>query len=144
MNGCGNKNSNWKGGKTMHSTGYVLLRMPNHPRANGGYVLEHIILAEKALGKPLPLKAEVHHHNARGDNTQIVICENRAYHKLLHVRTDALRAYGHANWRKCWICKEYDKPENLIINKNNTYHKICEKAYRRKYYSENKRRVKNN
>jgi hypothetical protein len=26
-------NSNWKGGRTIHRRGYVMLRIPEHPRA---------------------------------------------------------------------------------------------------------------
>ena len=121
----GKESNNWKGGIVLTKNNYTRLRLPNHPRANHGYVLEHIVVAEKALGKPLPLNAEIHHHGARNDNFQIVVCEGRAYHFLLHTRTRALRACGHTNWRKCWICKKYDRLENLTISKANVYHKRC-------------------
>lgn len=89
------RNPNWKGGRTTVA-GYIAIRCPNHPRTNPrGYVLEHILKAEKALGKPLPSKVEVHHFNEiRNDNrnSNLVVCQDRAYHRLLHRRLRALKA----------------------------------------------------
>ncbi len=43
--------------------------------------------AEKALGKPLPRGAEVHHlDGTKDDNTPLVICQDRSYHMFLHKR----------------------------------------------------------
>ncbi len=47
--------------------------------------------AEQALGHPLPPSAVVHHHTYDGDRSQLVICQDRAYHALLHQR---MRARG--------------------------------------------------
>jgi len=70
--------------------------------------------AEKVVGRPLKTTEDVHHHT---DGT-LVICEDESYHKLLHIRTAALAACGHANWRKCCRCNEYDSPENLQTEKS--------------------------
>jgi hypothetical protein len=98
---------------------YPSLRLPEHPRSGaGGHVREHIVIAERVLGKPLPAGAQVHHVNEdKMDNRpcNLVICEDQAYHQLLHRRMRALRACGNANWRKCSICKQWDAPENLYI-----------------------------
>ena len=126
----GMKGNNWKGGISMAS-GYRRIWQPDHPRANPNYVFEHIVIAERVLGKPLPPGAEVHHHGERNDNTQIVICQDRAYHFLLHQRMRALKACGHASWRKCVFCTQYDKPENLHINGDYRYHKHCARRYSR-------------
>jgi len=76
----------------------------------GSSVRLHQVLAMKALGRELPKGVEVHHHTA----DQLVICPDKAYHKLLHQRERALDACGNANWRKCVICKTYDDPVNMV------------------------------
>ena len=117
----------------LNSNGHKMVYKPEHPRAwTHGCIPEHILIAEKALGKPLPKGAVIHHHGKKTDNTRLVVCQDQAYHLLLHRRTKALRACGHANWRKCQFCKQYDKPENLYINKNHVYHKVCMAAYDKK------------
>lgn len=115
--------------------GYVRVRAPDHPRADpNGYVLEHIVVAEQALGKALPPGAEVHHVSGdRGNNhpQNLVICQDHAYHMLLHARQAARDACGHAAWRKCWACKEWDDPANLHVEPSDTYHVECRAAWQR-------------
>ena len=127
----------------LSSNGYKLVYKPEHPRARThGYVREHILIAEKALGKPLPKGAEVHHYGKKIDNTKLVICQDRAYHMLLHVRMRALKACGHASWRKCNYCKQYDKLENLYINNGHVCHVACRVVYKKEYYQKKRRVVK--
>jgi hypothetical protein len=124
----GKDHPNWKGGRSNASRGYININQPNHPRAkNTNQVHEHILIAEKALGKYLPDKAVIHHYSL----TELVICQDQAYHALLHQRTRALRACGHASWRKCNYCKEYDKPENLYIRCKAIFHRACSDQRRR-------------
>jgi len=120
------KNNNWKGGKIASFGTYNKLYVPGHPRSNQNRVLEHIIIAEKSLGKALPLEAEVHHH----DKTHLVICQDRAYHMLLHQRMRAIKACGHASWRKCQYCKQWDDPKNLYIKCHLVAHKSCVNYHR--------------
>lgn len=72
-------------------TGYVMIKV------KGELVYEHRHLAEKALGRPLPKGAVVHHTGARCDNHgffKLVICPNQAYHSLLHARAgDSINQY---------------------------------------------------
>lgn len=90
-------NHQWKGGKTKLPIGYILVACPGHPRAGkNNYVYEHVLVAEKALGRYLPDGVEVHHvneikHDNRGSN--LVICEDQAYHRLLHKRMRTWRRH---------------------------------------------------
>ena len=125
----GTENPNWKGGRHVANTGYVMVHRPENPRASkDGYVTETVVIAEAVLGKRLPLGAEVHHDNGiRGDNRHenLVICEDRAYHMLLHRRQRALNACGHADWRVCGYCLQYDAPEKLYIRGPVAHHTVC-------------------
>lgn len=67
---AGTANSNWKGGRTRHKAGYVMVRAPGHPRAGRSpYVFEHILVAEELLGRHLVDGESIHHVNGvRDDN----------------------------------------------------------------------------
>ncbi len=131
-NGTGENSGRWKGGRYISSMGYVLVCKPKHPKASSaGSVPEHIIIAEKIIGKPLPEGIVIHHHGNVSDNSQIVICQSQGYHLLLHIRSKALSACGNARWRKCTYCKKYDNMNNLYINGRNTYHRECRNKYLR-------------
>ena len=76
----------------------------------------HQAVAERALGRRLPKGAQVHHvdENPRNNaNTNLVICQDMAYHKLLHMRANVLRAGGNPNTdlfcHKCRTAKPQDK-----------------------------------
>jgi len=135
-------NPNWEDGLSIVN-GYVHVLSPDHHRANyNGYVRQHILIAERALGKPLPKDAVGHHINgkkAENDNTNLVLCENNNYHKLLHKRERAKKACGHANYEKCCYCHKYDDPKSMSIfyrKQNKFIHKSCNtercRIYRKK------------
>lgn len=111
---------------SMDGSGYWLHRV------GGRAVRRGVLVAERALGRRLPKGSEVHHvdENKSNDaNHNLVICENASYHRLLHRRQRALKACGHASWRKCWACKHYDDPQNMTerkrTNTDEFYHDSC-------------------
>lgn len=90
--------------------GYRKILVEGHSRADrDGYVLEHVAVAEAALGRALPSGVVVHHVNeTKDDNSGInlVICEDRKYHKLLHVRLKIVQRGGDPNTEKiCSRCQ---------------------------------------
>ena len=129
----GARNPSWKGGRILRTDGYMLVRAPEHSRAHNGYVLEHIVIAEIALGKPLPPKAVVHHvdeRQGRIDAQALVICPDDEYHRLLHQRSRALRACDCAGWRKCTFCKCYSDPATMYVRGPVAYHYPCKAQWR--------------
>lgn len=87
----------------INRRGYVRVRV------NGESKQEHAVVAERALGKPLPMRAVVHHvnENRRNNaNSNLVICQDDTYHKLLHARARVVRAGGNPNTEAiCTNCK---------------------------------------
>ena len=131
----GSRAIQWKGGRYRHGSGYIMRAAPpGHPR--GQYVLEHILVVESALGHYLRTTADVHHWNrdkADNRNQNLVACQDRAYHMLLHRRLRARAACGHPDWMMCLYCRRWDDPANLSVNRagNQAYHKSCAAAYQR-------------
>ena len=116
---------------------YRQVYAPNHPRTSKSRSFyEHVIIAERALGKFLPRSAEVHHVDGdklNNDPSNLVICEDREYHALLHQRQRAYTATGDPHKRKCTICKQWDDPEKLYVNAAhvNYRHVSCYREYRK-------------
>lgn len=86
----------------------IASRGEGHPVSSAGYVLitvdgkrkyEHIHLAEKALGKPLPKGAIVHHFNNNSTDNHtlfnLIVCPDQAYHMLIHKRTREYEQFGY-------------------------------------------------
>lgn len=115
----------------LRSDGYVIYQCENVK------TLAHVLVATKALGKPLPKSAVVHHvdeNPSNNDPQNLVICPNQAYHMLIHQRMRAMAACGDPNWLRCVICKQYDHPSRISVCGECKYHRECDaikaKAYR--------------
>lgn len=94
-------------GGTFTQLGRRVVYCPTHPRANNGSVFEHILIAEKVLGRFIPASIPIHHPNGKEDNSCLVICQDRKYHHLLHARARIVKAGGKPNAEKiCSSCKQ--------------------------------------
>lgn len=74
----------------------------------------HVLIAEHALGKPMPRQAIVHHideNKLNNSPSNLAICQDRAYHLLIHKRMRILAAGGNPNTEK--ICCRCHKPKRL-------------------------------
>lgn len=97
----GERNPQWKGGRTVHSGGYVYRQAPDHPFASNGYVFEHRLVMERwlrenapespflvRLGDNLFLSPEflVHHEDQDRQNNAIdnLVCMTRPEHTKHH------------------------------------------------------------
>jgi len=118
------------GSGCLTSDGYVKFQRDNKR------IYEHVEVAQRALGRQLPRGAVVHHWNEnKSDNRpeNLLICPNSSYHKLIHQRTDAYEACGHAGWLKCKYCGQYESRGGLYIwpNTNVGAHRTCINEYKR-------------
>lgn len=73
---------------TVCINGYPVLYMPEHPRAkSNGYVREHIVVAERILGRSLKDGEVVHHINEnKRDNTpeNLMVFSSHSEHMRYH------------------------------------------------------------
>ena len=82
-------NPMWKGGRSISSHGYVLIRVgsDHHLADIRGYAYEHRLIAEEKLGRKLRKREIVHHINENKQDNRpenIRVLENIAEHRLRH------------------------------------------------------------
>lgn len=106
----GAKNGMWKGGRSIASNGYVLIRVgkDHHLADVRGYAYEHRLVAEQKLGRRL-LPGEIPHHkdedkqNNHPDNLEIK--RSHAEHRAEHRKTGSkLRNPGQENGTTTCAC----------------------------------------
>lgn len=80
--------------KRRRSDGYLEVLLPMHPAAVEGWVLEHRLVMELALGARLPSGIHVHHRDLNPANNELenlLACPDRVVHDVIHdaIRRDA-------------------------------------------------------
>lgn len=129
------RSNRWTGGRALNHNGYVMIMAPEHPRANkAGYVFEHILVLEKALGRPILPTEHPHHINSdKTDNSpgNLMVFQTNGMHRSFHERLKAYEECGHWDWRKCVFCHQFDAPSNLITRGKGCCHRSCENANHR-------------
>lgn len=139
----GESNPRWNGGKTIDRLGYVWIYRPEHQTANkSGFILEHRFISEASIGKPLPSRAEIHHVDedpGNNSNDNLVICQDHAYHLLLHKRSRSIKATGHPNYKLCPMCKAWIDIQSFY--KTGPYCKECSRIRMNDWMKGNQDRV---
>lgn len=104
--------------------------MNHYPKTGSGrreYL--HRLRAERALGKPLPPGAVVHHADgSKDEHAPLVICQDAAYHYLLHMRQRVVQRGGNPSTDKwCPDCKSLKLKTDFNQNsrKNDGLHNLC-------------------
>lgn len=98
----GAKNGMWKGGRSVASNGYVLIRVgkDHHLSDSRGYAYEHKLVAEEKLSRRLE-PGEIPHH-VNGDKTDnrpenIEVMPSHAHHMNAHAKRRDKRRAGELN-----------------------------------------------
>jgi hypothetical protein len=87
----GKDHYNWKGGRSLNSQGYVVVKCEGHPKASAANrykVREHVLVMEKHLGRYLNDNEVVHHINGiKTDNRlENLVLLKRSVHHAHHTK----------------------------------------------------------
>ena len=112
---------------TVNYAGYIAIGVGKTKK------MQNVIVVEKAIGHELPKDAVVHHIDGNRKNnspSNLLVCPDHSYHRLLHLREKARDACGNPSYRMCIYCRKYDSLENMTRTGNNKsghrhYHKPC-------------------
>jgi hypothetical protein len=101
---AGAAHPSWQGGSILTSDGYVRINI-----APGKYQLEHRMVMEQHLGRPLNADEEVHHHDKNRTNNDIANLElmSKAEHARLH---GGRMGQWSRDYEFCVVCGGRDRP----------------------------------
>jgi hypothetical protein len=107
----------------------------------------HVVVAEKALGRALPMGAQVHHVDTNRKNNaavNLVICQDHAYHRLLHARMRVVKAGGNPNSQNlCRVCRRCMSFERFHLNAGNGALGTCTICKECQSLSDSRRHLRN-
>lgn len=112
----GNKHPNWSGGRKKTVAGYMKVYAPGHHRAQKDkYVLEHIVIMEKHLGRKLDSDECIHHINGIKNDNRIenLIVLKKSAHKSFH----ANERWG---YRSSMLTKEFLEKQYIENKRTST------------------------
>lgn len=108
----------WRLGHAARAKAAKSYRMTS---TSGRLVLAHRQRAVRALGRALPERAVVHHADgSKALDAPLVICQDQAYHMLLHLRMRVVAAGGNPNTDKiCGRCLRAKPKAEFGPNRSN-------------------------
>lgn len=102
------------------SHGYTAVHRDAQGNRHADGLLVHRVRAERALGHPLPRGVVVHHADGtKADDSPLVICQDAAYHRLLHARMRVKAAGGNPNTHRiCESCRMVKALSEFILRRD--------------------------
>ena len=87
----GKDHASWKGGFFIDRWGYKMMLCPDRGKASK-YVMEHVMVAEKMIGRLLESNEVVHHIDGNKANNVLsnLLVVTRKTHKQLHAQLEAI------------------------------------------------------
>jgi hypothetical protein len=107
--------------------------------------LEHRVIVEELLGRALSSKVSIHHLDGDRSNNahdNLVVCEDAAYHRLLHKRAMALIVTGNPKLRRCCVCGLWKEESDYWMRHQGKYmHNRCKTCNREGNKNRYKQRI---